>query len=226
MSIYKLVYLLNKLVKEISMKYDDLDEYERTNAKIMAKIGATNDNQLANFLNYTSKSAIAEWNKKRTIPDKILRKYYEDTNSIDKNDNLISVNLYKDVYASAGYGTDNSGIRPSKMTFDKEFLREIFNITNFNNLDIIRVIGDSMLPYIKDGEYIFVQKNTPVKNGDTIIANIDGELYVKRYYKIPFEKWIKLESDNTDYPCINLDSEDKLNSFQILGIVKSKIKLY
>ena len=208
------------------MKYDDLDEYERTKAKIMAKIGVSNDNQLANFLNYTSNSAIAEWNKKRTIPDKILQKYYEDTNSIDKNDNLISVNLYKDVYASAGYGTNNSEIRPSKRTFDKEFLREIFNITNFNNLDIIRVIGDSMLPYIKDGEYIFVQKDTPVKNGDTIIANIDGELYVKRYYKIPFEKWIKLESDNPDYPCINIDSEDKLNSFQILGIVKSKIKLY
>jgi len=46
------------------------------------------------------------------------------------------------------------------------------------------------------------------------------------YYKIPFEKWIKLESDNPDYPCINLDTEEKLNSFKIIGILKSKIKLY
>ena len=208
------------------MKYETLEDYEKAKSVIMANIGVSNDNQLANFLEYSSNSAIVEWNKKLTIPDKILRKYYEDTNILKKDNDLISVNLYKDVYASAGYGTTNSELVPTKMTFDREFLKEIFNITNFNNLDIIRVIGDSMLPYIKDGEYIFVQKDIQVKNGDTIIANIDGELYVKRYYKIPFEKWIKLESDNPDYPCINLDTNEKLNSFKIIGIVKSKIKLY
>lgn len=208
------------------MKYESLEDYEKAKNIIMANIGVSNDNQLANFLEYSSNSAIVEWNKKLTIPDKILRKYYEDTNILKNDNDLISVNVYKNVYASAGYGTTNSELVPTKMTFDKEFLKEIFNITNFNNLDIIRVIGDSMLPYIKDGEYIFVQKDIQVKNGDTVIANIDGELYVKRYYKIPFEKWIKLESDNPDYPCINLDTEEKLNSFKIIGIVKSKIKLY
>lgn len=208
------------------MKYETLEDYEKAKSIIMANIGVSNDNQLANFLEYSSNSAIVEWNKKLTIPDKILRKYYEDTNILKKDNDLISVNLYKDVYASAGYGTTNSELVPTKMTFDREFLKEIFNITNFNNLDIIRVIGDSMLPHIKDGEFIFIQKDTQVKNGDTVIANIDGELYVKRYYKIPFEKWIKLESDNPDYPCINLDTDEKLNSFKIIGIVKSKIKLY
>lgn len=83
-----------------------------------------------------------------------------------------------------------------------------------------------MLPYIKDGEYIFVQRETIPKNGDTVIANIDGELYVKRYYKIPFEKWIKLESDNKEYPDINIDTQEKLNSLLIVGVVKSKIKIY
>ncbi|MEM5557277.1 S24 family peptidase [Aliarcobacter cryaerophilus] len=208
------------------MKYETLEDYEKAKSIIMANIGVSNDNQLANFLEYSSNSAIVEWNKKLTIPDKILRRYYENTNILKNDNDLISVNVYKNVYASAGYGTTNSELVPTKMTFDKEFLKEIFNITNFNNLDIIRVIGDSMLPYIKDGEYIFVQKDIQVKNGDTVIANIDGELYVKRYYKIPFEKWIKLESDNPDYPCINLDTEEKLNSFKIIGIVKSKIKLY
>ncbi len=176
-----------------------------------------------------SESYITKWKKQGYIPDEIIKKFDSEFGELiylDENSDVISVNLYKDIYASAGYGTNNIDLTPQKMSFNKDFLREVFNITNFNSLDIIRVIGDSMLPYIKDGEYIFVQKDTPVKNGDTVIANIDGELYVKRYYKIPFEKWIKLESDNPDYPCINIDSEDKLNSFQILGIVKSKIKLY
>lgn len=176
-----------------------------------------------------SESYITKWKNQGYIPDEIKEKFESEFGKLiynNRNNESINVNLYKDVYASAGYGTINSELVPTKMNFDKEFLREIFNITNFNNLDIIRVIGDSMLPHIKDGEFIFIQKDTQVKNGDTVIANIDGELYVKRYYKIPFEKWIKLESDNPDYPCINIDSEDKLNSFQILGIVKSKIKLY
>lgn len=197
--------------------YEDMKDY--------FKVSSLED--VALKLGY-SKTTASTW-RTRGITQAAINKYeiIKSKNFIEKDEiSQITVNLYKDVYASAGYGTNNSEIRPSKMTFDKEFLREIFNITNFNNLDIIRVIGDSMLPYIKDGEYIFVQKDTPCKNGDTIIANIDGELYVKRYYKIPFEKWIKLESDNPDYPCINIDSEDKLNSFQILGIVKSKIKLY
>ena len=175
-----------------------------------------------------SKTTASTW-RTRGITQSAINKYkiIKSKNLIDEEEkSQITVNLYKDIYASAGYGTINSELVPTKMNFDKEFLREIFNITDFKNLDIIRVIGDSMLPYIKDGEFIFVQKGASPKNGDTVIANIDDEVYVKRYYKIPFEKWIKLESDNPDYPCINIDSEDKLNSFQILGIVKSKIKLY
>jgi len=175
-----------------------------------------------------SKTTASTW-RTRGITQVAINKYklIKSKNFIKEDEkSQIAVNLYKDVYASAGYGTTNSELVPTKMTFDKEFLKEIFNITNFNNLDIIRVIGDSMLPHIKDGEFIFIQKDTQVKNGDTVIANIDGELYVKRYYKIPFEKWIKLESDNPDYPCINLDTDEKLNSFKIIGIVKSKIKLY
>ena len=175
-----------------------------------------------------SKTTASIW-RTRGITQVAINKYklIKSKNFIKEDEkSQITVNLYKDVFASAGYGTTNSELVPTKMTFDKEFLKEIFNITSFNNLEIIRVIGDSMLPHIKDGEFIFIQKDTQVKNGDTIIANIDGELYVKRYYKIPFEKWIKLESDNPDYPCINLDTDEKLNSFKIIGIVKSKIKLY
>ncbi len=71
-----------------------------------------------------------------------------------------------------------------------------------------------------------MQKGASPKNGDTVIANIDAEVYVKRYYKIPFEKWIRLESDNKDFPNIEIDTEDKLSSLSIVGIVKSKIKLY
>lgn len=175
-----------------------------------------------------SKTTASTW-RTRGITQAAINKYKltKSKNLIKEDDkSQITVNLYKDIFASAGYGTTNSELVPTKMSFDKEFLREIFNITDFKNLDIIRVIGDSMLPYIKDGEFIFVQKGATPKNGDTVIANIDDELYVKRYYKIPFEKWLRLESDNKEFPNIEIDTDEKFNSLSIVGIVKSKIKLY
>ncbi|MBP7770261.1 MAG: helix-turn-helix domain-containing protein [Aliarcobacter sp.] len=139
---------------------------------------------------------------------------------------LVTINLYEDIQASAGYGANNDDIVPVKLQFDKNFLRQFFNITSFDNLDIIRVIGDSMLPAIKDGEYIIVERGFTARNGDTVIANIDGELYVKRLYKIPLEQWVRLESENDSYPPIELNTPEKLQAFRIVGVVKSKIKLY
>lgn len=138
----------------------------------------------------------------------------------------VFLNYYENIYASAGYGSSNEELVPIKMEFDKNFLEKILNIRRFENLDIIRVVGDSMLPYIKDGEYIIVERSSDAKSGDTVIANIDGELYVKRLKKVPFEKWLKLESENNDYPAIELDTLEKLEAFAIIGIMRSKIKLY
>ncbi len=175
-----------------------------------------------------SKTTASTW-RTRGITQTAINKYkiIKSKNIIKEDENSqIAVNLYKDIFTSEGYGTINSDLVPIKINLGKDFLKEVFNITDFKNLDIIRVTGDSMLPHIKDGEYVFVQKETSPKNGDTIIANIDGELYIKRYHKLPFEKWFRLESDNNEFPNIEIDTDDKFNSLIIVGIVKSKIKLY
>ena len=175
-----------------------------------------------------SKTTASTW-RTRGITQTAINKYkiIKSKNIIKEDENSqIAVNLYKDIFTSAVYCTINSDLAPIKINLDKDFLKEVFNITDFKNLDIIRVTGDSMLPHIKDGEYVFVQKGTSPKNGDTIIANIDGELYIKRYHKLPFEKWFRLESDNNEFPNIEIDTDDKFNSLIIVGIVKSKIKLY
>ena len=143
----------------------------------------------------------------------------------DRSD-LISLNFYDDIYASAGYGTLNEEHRPTKMEFDKNFLEKVLGIKKFDRLDIIRVIGDSMLPSIRDGEYIIIENGADAKNGDTVIANIEGELYVKRLNKIPFQKWFRLESENADYQHIDIDSLEKLELCNIIGVVRCKLKLY
>lgn len=180
-----------------------------------------------------SQSYITKWKNQGYIPDDIKEKFISEfgeyINHKHENieNNLVSINLYEEIQASAGYGANNNDdIVPVKLQFDKNFLRQFFNITKFENLDIIRVVGDSMLPAIKDGEYIIVERCINARNGDTVIANIDGELYVKRLYKIPLEQWVRLESENDSYPPIELNTPEKLQAFRIVGVVKSKIKLY
>lgn len=196
--------------------------------KIRESMGVTQP-ALAEYLGVSVRQIGNFENGKTPIKDlyaeKISSFFRLDGNKPEISD-LVTINLYEDIQASAGYGANNDDIVPVKLQFDKNFLRQFFNITKFDNLDIIRVIGDSMLPAIKDGEYIIVERGFTARNGDTVIANIDGELYVKRLYKIPLEQWVRLESENDSYPPIELNTPEKLQAFRIVGVVKSKIKLY
>lgn len=156
----------------------------------------------------------------------------EDYNLIVKNDNidldLIAVNTYNDVYASAGFG--NSLVlnnQPQKQYFERDFLKKFYGVENFKSLDMVRVIGDSMLPIIHDGEYILIEKQTKPKNGNIVIAIINDDLYVKKFIVTdPFTGFCRLESLNNNYPNIEVDTKDKLKLLNILGIVRSKTKVY
>ncbi|MFA9238259.1 MAG: helix-turn-helix transcriptional regulator [Candidatus Paceibacteria bacterium] len=206
-----------------------MNEVEEIISKLYDAYGVSNDNQLSKELGLKSNSSISNWRKSGIVPEKYKNKcsYFMSKNEHpESTSDLVTINLYEDIQASAGYGANNDDIVPVKLQFDKNFLRQFFNITKFDNLDIIRVIGDSMLPAIKDGEYIIVERGFTARNGDTVIANIDGELYVKRLYKIPLEQWVRLESENDSYPPIELNTPEKLQAFRIVGVVKSKIKLY
>lgn len=189
-----------------------------------------------------SQSSIDSWRSRGAVPEKNLLKTSqmcgvsidwletgEELKTQDASEHqsgTVIVNYFEDVYASAGYGNINHELQSSKMEFDKNFLENILNIKKFEKLDIIRVVGDSMLPAIRDGEYIIVEREGEARSGDTVIANVDGELYVKRLHKLPFSKYLRLESENSEYPPIALDTDEKLEAFSIIGIVRSKIKLY
>ena len=186
--------------------------------------GLRTDEELAKKLEI-SKETINSWIRRKKIPEKWQLKIGQKNNKEDRSD-LISLNFYDDIYASAGYGATNDHIQPTKMEFDRNFLEKVLGIKKFDRLDIIRVVGDSMLPSIRDGEYIIIENGADAKNGDTVIANIEGELYVKRLNKIPFQKWFRSESENAEYQHIDIDSNEKLEACNIVGVVRCKIKLY
>ncbi len=81
----------------------------------------------------------------------------------------------------------------------------------------LRIVGESMIEDgILDGDYVFVKKTPSAKTGDIVVAMIDGEATVKRYF--PEGDRIRFQPANSNMaPIIVRRTEFK--SVDIIGIV-------
>ena len=126
------------------------------------------------------------------------------------NDNLISVPLLGRVAAGApilAYEDAEDTVR-----VDSFFLgsggREVF---------ALRVVGESMIEDgIHDGDYIFVRKQLTAQRGDTVVALIEDEATVKRYY--PEGDRIRFQPANSAMKPIYVNRTD-FKRTMLLGIV-------
>lgn len=86
--------------------------------------------------------------------------------------------------------------------------------------------GDSMEPYIKDGEMVFIDRDATLKNGDVGIFSVDGAMYCKQLYKDDHGN-VYLLSANPDRQDANVFlSCDSGQSLQAYGkVVMDKIPL-
>jgi repressor LexA len=81
----------------------------------------------------------------------------------------------------------------------------------------LRVKGDSMIEDgIFDGDYIFVRKQLQANKGETVVAMIEGEATVKRYY--PEGDVIRFQPANATMEPIYVRKRD-FKSVNLLGIV-------
>lgn len=82
---------------------------------------------------------------------------------------------------------------------------------------MLQVRGDSMIEDgIHNGDYVVVRRQPSADNGDTVVAMIDGEATVKRFYKE--KKRIRLEPANRHMKPIFADSPDLLG--KVVGVVR------
>jgi repressor LexA len=81
----------------------------------------------------------------------------------------------------------------------------------------LRVKGDSMIEDgIFDGDYIFVRKQLQANRGDTVVAMIEGEATVKRYY--PEGDHIRFQPANARMQPIVVRKRE-FKSVNLLGVV-------
>ncbi|MFA6145633.1 MAG: S24 family peptidase [Sulfurimonas sp.] len=138
----------------------------------------------------------------------------------------ISLNYYPDIVTAAGYCNMNaSNVQPQTMTLDPRFCQEVLNVRELESLDVIKVTGDSMEPYVYNGELVVIQRHEKAMDGETVIAKVNGHIYIKRYHTDPFGRWVKLISDNDPSSTIEISGDD-LHHFSIVGIIRAKVKAF
>ena len=87
---------------------------------------------------------------------------------------------------------------------------------------VLKVNGDSMIDdQIRDGDYIIVKKTETAVNGDTVVALINNEATLKRYYRK--NKGIELHPQNQNFNIIHVKHGD---DFKINGIVLAVFREY
>jgi repressor LexA len=81
----------------------------------------------------------------------------------------------------------------------------------------LRIVGESMIEDgIFDGDYVFVKKTPAAKTGEIVVAMIEGEATVKRYY--PEGDRIRFQPANSNMQPIYV-ARSEMRSVDIIGIV-------
>ena len=134
-------------------------------------------------------------------------------------DEFVFIPLY-DVALSAGHGTWADDIPPkSTLAFRRDWL-EAFVTTDFNNLSVVMVKGDSMAGVLNDKDAILVDHSRTEASDGLYALRIGNEIFVKRVQRLPHA--LRITSANPEYdpfevPLQNGDSSD--NSVSIIGKV-------
>ena len=90
------------------------------------------------------------------------------------------------------------------------------------NTYALRVVGDSMIDEgILDGDHIVVEERPEPSNGEMVVASIDGEATVKRFYR-ESRTAVRLEPANPRYKPILVRDRD----LQIRGVVVAVLRKY
>ena len=136
----------------------------------------------------------------------------------ERENRLINLRFFPNVSAAAGYGANNDNESFKSIPVTASFLTTILRIPA-KQYDVINVLGNSMEPFLKDGDMVLVLPTHEASNGEIVIANLGGDLYVKKLLKDPIKKRIRLTSMNELYEDIVVE-DDELDQLKIVGVVK------
>jgi repressor LexA len=88
---------------------------------------------------------------------------------------------------------------------------------------LLRVVGDSMIGEgIFEDDYVVIKKQESARNGQTVVASIDNEATIKKYYRKG--NVVELHSANPKYPIFKFYL-DRV-SFRIEGVLNGVLRRF
>lgn len=173
---------------------------------------------VSNQISVVSSSNLKTQNDMSISPEKSTKLQKMQMLINERENRLINLRFFPNVSAAAGYGANNDNESFKSIPVTASFLTTILRIPA-KQYDVINVLGNSMEPFLKDGDMVLVLPTHEASNGEIIIANLGGDLYVKKLLKDPIKKRIRLTSMNELYEDIVVE-DDELDQLKIVGVVK------
>lgn len=122
--------------------------------------------------------------------------------------------LYSPISVPAGYPS------PAQDYFDGEIDLTEMLVEDIAATFIVRVTGDSMRDAgIWDGDELLVDRSKSPRDGDVVVAVLDGELTVKRLHRTA--SGVVLQADNAEHPDIIVH---ELSELTVFGVVTYGIR--
>lgn len=162
---------------------------------------------ICNDLGYKSKNSVWQYFQKLLEDGCIQVKNSRHFLSAD----LFGVDYFHDG-VRAGFPSPSEDYPVEKISLDELMIKRP------NSTFTVRVVGDSMIEAgIFEDDIAVVEKGLTARNGDIVIAVVDGEFTMKYYYKKEGE--ILLEPANKNYSTIRANNE-----IEIFGIVTGIVR--
>jgi transcriptional regulator with XRE-family HTH domain len=125
------------------------------------------------------------------------------------------------IKASAGNGVMqmDEEYQVGTISVPELWVRKNIVCTSIKNLRIITILGDSMQETLDDGDVAFVDIGVRQVDRDGIyVAELDKEIYIKRFERRPMEQAVWMRSDNIKkHPDPHIITRDTLKSLKILA---------
>lgn len=148
-----------------------------------------------------------------------IEKHYAINLNSGLNDNCVDIDYFENVYASCGLGAKVFDETTQKLTVPKSMIE---NYSKGHKYSVINSKGDSMTPYLQDGDKLVVEhwEGSQIVDNRIYVFSYDNEIFVKRLIKNVTQ--IVIKSDNPMYKPIEIDGKDKKFSIigQIVGLLR------
>ncbi len=182
---------------------------ESINQSMLAKALGVTRQTICNRIRNNSEITISELEK---IEEFFGVRLFVESSSSD----MIKVDYYPEVFASCGPGTFTLSDEKELIELHKSLLPA--NCNNSKKYSIIHAKGDSMSPYINNGDKLIIEhiSSNNIIDNKVYVFGYKSEIFVKRLSKNIDE--IIVKSENPNYSIKVIKGED-MNEIYIIGQV-------